>query len=73
MHTEPNPLEPGTANLRRVPTVPGGEYAQLRADGASRLSRVCGDMPAEAFDALVEDICAMKIRWAQKTAFGRDD
>jgi hypothetical protein len=40
-------------------------YAQLHVDVAGRLRRVCEHMPAEQFDALVRDICALKVRWAQ--------
>ena len=38
--------------------------AAVRADVAARLRRVCADMPIEAFEHLVDDICARKRRWA---------
>jgi hypothetical protein len=37
--------------------------AALRAKVAERLRRVCDRMPPEAFDTLMDDIYAIKIRW----------
>ena len=73
MQIEPRPPEKDTADLGRSLSGPGVEYAQLRADVATRLSRVCREMAPEAFDALVDDICAMKVRWARKSSLGSDD
>lgn len=66
-------IETDTADLGRSPSGPGVEYAHLRADVATRLSRVCGDMAPDAFDALVDEICAVKVRWARRSSLGRDD
>jgi hypothetical protein len=73
MQSQPNPLEANTADSRRMPSLPAAEYARFRADIASRLSRVCGDMSGETFDVLIDEICEMKIRWARELSFRRDD
>jgi hypothetical protein len=67
MHTEPIHPDAHMADLRPVPAPPV-EYTRLRAAVATRLRRVCGEMAPEAFDALVDEICAMKVRWAQSEA-----
>ena len=73
MHIEPTPPVLERADALRKPSALSPNYGQLRADLSSRLSRVCGDMPPEAFDALVDEICAMKVRWAQSPTRGRVD
>ena len=73
MHIEPSSFETDTADVRRKASAPAAEYVQLRVDLSTRLGRVCGDMPPEAFEALVDDICAMKVRWARTSAVGRGD
>jgi hypothetical protein len=77
MHIEPVPRTTDAADLPRTPSPPTAdatqEITQLRTDVATRLRRVCGDMPPAAFDALVDDICAMKVRWARKPTHWRDD
>lgn len=73
MHGEPTLPEAVSAKLRPVRPAPAVEYTQLRADVAARLGRVCGDMPPEAFEALVDDIWAMKVRWARTATAGRGD
>ena len=71
MHVEPTPGTTDTADLRQMPSARAADTAPLRAGIAARLSRVRGDLSSEAFDALVDDICAMKVRWARELR--RDD
>jgi hypothetical protein len=73
MHIERTPGNSAFTHLRPEPSVPAEEHALLRTDVAARLSRVRGDMSSEAFDALVDDICAMKVRWARQSTVRRDD
>ena len=40
--------------------------ADLRADLAARLRNVCDGMPADQFDRLVDDICAVKLKWVRE-------
>jgi hypothetical protein len=44
---------------------PGVRLARLTADIATRLLPVCAAMPPAAFDALVEDIARLKLRWVE--------
>jgi hypothetical protein len=58
---------PPTASLAAAHTQGAASLeTALRADVAERLRRVCADMPPTDFAALVEDICAMKLRWQQE-------
>lgn len=45
---------------------PVDRHAALRADLARRLARVCRDMPACRFEALVDAICERKVRWERR-------
>lgn len=54
------PVLPGA----RQRATPDEQLARLRVDVAKRLRGVCADLPSDEFDALVEDICAMKLRWS---------
>jgi hypothetical protein len=38
---------------------------RLRADVEARLRGICGHLTADAFAALVDEICARKRRWAR--------
>ena len=38
----------------------------LRREVAARLRPVCADMPAEAFELLVRDVAAFRLRWAPR-------
>ena len=67
MYSEPPTPETGVGDLRQKPSDPALKPEQLRADIAARLGRVRGEMEAAAFDALVDDICAMTVRWARKS------
>jgi hypothetical protein len=58
---------------RRTPTyappidrhlAPAVRLARLTADVAARLRPVCAALPPADFDALVEDIARLKLRWA---------
>jgi len=35
----------------------------VRSDVEVRLRRVCADMPAEAFETVVSDVVAFRLRW----------
>lgn len=35
----------------------------LRSDVEVRLRRACADMPAEAFDSVVSEVVAFRLRW----------
>ena len=76
MHIEPVPHTRDATDVQ-TPSASAAdvaqEFAQLRTDVATRLRRVCGDLPPDAFDGLVDDICAMKVRWARKPTHGRSD
>ena len=74
MQLDPNTRAADESELR-LPraSAESPDYAQLRADVAARLGRACADMTPETFDALVNDVCAMKVRWAQRSLSQRDD
>ena len=38
--------------------------AVLRREAAARLRRVCAGMPDDAFEALVRDVAAFRLRWS---------
>jgi hypothetical protein len=44
---------------------PEVRLARLTADIAARLRPACAAMPPATFDALVEDIARLKLRWAE--------
>lgn len=44
---------------------PEVRLARLTADIAARLRPVCAAMPPADFDALVNDIARLKLRWAE--------
>ena len=73
MYTEPIRPATHTPDQRPVLAPPALDDAKLRTDVAGRLIRVCGDMAPAAFDALVDEISVMKVRWARKRTSGRDD
>jgi hypothetical protein len=59
-------LTPSQPTPPRSPTARQPGEAEIRADIAKRLLAVCDHMTPEAFDALVQDICAMKARWRSR-------
>ena len=62
------PAEPATrAWTSRPPYAVGPDDPRLvvlRREAAARLRPVCAGMPAEAFEALVRDVAAFRLRWA---------
>jgi hypothetical protein len=56
-------LRPFQPPPQRSPAPGADGDPALRANIAERLRRVCDDMTPEAFDALVDRIHAMKVRW----------
>jgi hypothetical protein len=44
---------------------PAVRVARLTADVAARLGPACAGMPTADFDALVDDIARLKLRWAE--------
>jgi hypothetical protein len=57
-HTPPPTID------RRAP--PEVRLSRLTADIAVRLKPVCDGMPAAEFDALVQDIARVKLRWSEE-------
>ena len=47
-------------------TIPDPRLEPLLADLRARLRPVLGDMPPDAFEALVREIAETKLRWADR-------
>ena len=60
----PRPQQADAGSLVRGPEWDALRYAALRSDVQARLREVCGGMAPDAFAQLVDDVCAMKLRWA---------
>ena len=51
---------------RRSDPVRADHLARAKASIAGRLARVCSDLPEQEFDALVEKIALVEIRYAMR-------
>lgn len=51
---------------RRSEPVRADHLVRAKASIASRLARVCSDLPKEEFDALVERIALVEIKYAMR-------
>ena len=64
MHAVPRPaLAPPDRPPPDHPPADDPRVRAVAADVARRLRTGCGDMPADAFDALVLDIARFRLRW----------
>jgi len=69
-----NDIPSGSARAWEPPPLTASadpRYEALRVDVAARLRHVCAHMTPEQFDAMVHDICLMKIRWDDDSAVTR--
>ena len=59
----PHPRIAGDRSVSRGPDWDALGYAALRADVEERIRGVCTDMAPDLLAELIDDICAMKVRW----------
>ena len=59
--TSPTPVHTHESDAHLEPEV---RLTRVKADVAARLRPVCADLPTAEFDALVNDIARLKVRWA---------
>ncbi len=63
----PRAGQPGRAWTSRPPYAVAADdprLALLRREAAARLRHVCAGMPDDAFEALVRDVAAFRLRWS---------
>jgi hypothetical protein len=58
-------LRPYQPTPQPSPAPDSAAGSELRATIAARLQRICQDMTPDAFNTLVDDIYAMKVRWRE--------
>ena len=63
MDREPSFSKLFARSAHRAPTSDDPRLARLREDVVTRLRPACAGLPREAFDELVAEICATKLRW----------